>query len=203
MSSVTAIDTLIRERRVWRGRPATPPASEQPTGVAALDAALPLHGWPEASVSEILLPGDGVGELQLVLPTLVRLTTGGQHVVVVAPPYRLFAAGWLAAGVDISRLSIVNPDAGDTAWTLEQCLRAGCCAAVLGWLSRPGDRTLRRLQLAAGTGNALGFLFRDRRALGNPSPAALRLEVDAAAARLRVHKCRGGNPPRPVPFARH
>jgi len=35
----------------------------------------------------------------------------------------------------------------------------------------------------------------------NPSPAALRIAIDAQPAQLRVLKCRGGNPPtRPIPF---
>lgn len=202
MNAVVAIDNLLRERRVWRGRPAALPPSPQPTGVDALDAALPTGGWPEASLAEILLPADGVGELQLVLPTLARLTCQHQRVVVVAPPYRPYAPAWQAAGVDLCWLTIVETSRDHSAWTLEQCLRSGACAAVLGWLHAADDRTLRRLQVAAGTGQALGFVFRDRAALGNSSPAALRIEIETAPPRLRVHKCRGGNPPAPIAFAR-
>lgn len=193
MNAVVALDALIRDRRVWRGTPAALPPGAQPTGIAALDAALPAHGWPEASLTEILLPADGVGELQVVLPTLARLTRHGQRVAVVAPPYVVYAPAWQAAGVDLAWLSVVDARDGDVAWALEQCLRSGSCAAVLGWLTHTDDRTLRRLQVAADTGNALAFVFRDRAALANPSPAALRLEV--APGTLRVHKCRGGNPP--------
>lgn len=200
MSAVPAIESLIAERRVWRGRPATLPPSAQPTGIAALDAALPTHGWPEAALTEILLPADGVGELQVVLPTLARITRAGQRVVLIAPPYLPYAPAWQAAGVDLAHWSIVEAPAQEQAWAMEQCLRSGCCGAVLGWLSKADDRTLRRLEVAADTGRALGFVFRDRAALGNPSPAALRLEV--APGTMRVHKCRGGNPPAPIPFAR-
>ncbi len=202
MNAVVALDSLIRERRVWRAQPAALPPSPQPTGTAALDAALPTGGWPEASLAEILLPADGVGELQLVLPTLARLTRRRQRVVVVAPPYRPYAPAWQAAGVDLRWLTIIETPREHCAWTLEQCLRSGACAAVLGWLHDAGDRTLRRLQVAAGTGQSLGFVFRDRAALGNSSPAALRLEIETTPPRLRVHKCRGGNPPAPIAFAR-
>lgn len=200
MNAVVALDTLIRDRRVWRAQPAALPPGAQPTGIAALDAALPAHGWPEASLTEILLPADGVGELEVVLPTLARLTHGGQRVVVVAPPYVVYAPAWQAAGVDLAWLSVVDARDGEIAWAMEQCLRSGSCAAVLGWPVRADDRTLRRLQVAADTGHALGFVFRDRAALANPSPAALRLEVGPGV--LRVHKCRGGNPPAPIAFAR-
>lgn len=202
MNAVVALDVLIRERRVWRGQPAALPPSGEPTGIAALDAALPSGGWPEASLSEILIPADGVGELQLVLPTLARLTRRKQRIVVVAPPYHPHAPAWRAAGVDLCWLTIIETPRDRIAWTMEQCLRAGSCAAVLGWLAHADDRTLRRLQVAADTGQALGFVFRDRAALGNPSPAALRLEIEAAPARIHVHKCRGGNPRKSIAFAR-
>ena len=65
MGAVVALDTLFNGGQVWKGRPAPPAASPQPTGHAALDAALPSGGWPEAALSEILLAGPGVGELQL------------------------------------------------------------------------------------------------------------------------------------------
>ncbi len=200
MNAVVALDGLIRERRVWRGRPAALPPGAQPTGIAALDAALPTRGWPEAALTEILLPADGVGELQVVLPTLARLTRQGRRVVVVAPPYVVYAPAWQAAGLDLAQLSVVDAARGDIAWALEQCLRSGSCAAALGWLAQADDRTLRRLQVAAGSGQALGFVFRDRAALANPSPAALRLEIERHG--LRVHKCRGGNPPAPIAYAR-
>ena len=200
MSTAPAISNLIAERRMWRGKPAALPPSAQPTGLAALDAALPARGWPEAALTEILIPADGVGELQVVMPTLARLTRAGRRVALIVPPYLPYAPAWQAAGVDLAQLSIITASAHDSAWAMEQCLRSGACGAVLGWSARADDRTLRRLEVAADTGRALGFVFRDRAALGNPSPAALRLEIGIGS--LRVHKCRGGNPPAPIAFAR-
>ena len=77
MGAVVALDTLFNGGQVWRGRPAPPAASPQPTGHAVLDAALPTGGWPEAALTEILLAGQGVGELQLVWPALARLSAAG------------------------------------------------------------------------------------------------------------------------------
>lgn len=202
MGQLLAIDTLIQERRVWRGQSVALPPSAQPTGHEALDAALPTHGWPEASLSEILILADGVGEMQLVLPTLARLTQLQRRVVVVAPPYLPYAPAWQAAGVDLKHLAIVDAPVNEVAWVMEQCLRSGSCAAVLAWPQRTDDRTLRRLQVAAATGKALGLAIRDRTALASPSPAALRLEIEVAPSRLRVHKCRGGMVRAPIPFPR-
>ena len=72
MGALVSLDTLLADRRLWRGQPTARPASAEPTGHAALDAALPSGGWPESALVEVLLPADGLGELRLVLPTLAN-----------------------------------------------------------------------------------------------------------------------------------
>jgi hypothetical protein len=205
MAAVVALSSLLEGRQVWRGREAPAPAGDQPTGWKALDAVLPAGGWPDAALSEILLPVDGVGELQLVLPTVARLTQGKRSVVIVAPPYVPCVAGWRQQGVDMRRVEIVAAADKDVLWATEQCLRSGSCSAVLVWPHQADDRALRRLQVAADTGRALALAFRDRRHLSNASPAALRLELEATPrAQIWVRKCRGGNvPSQPVPLSRH
>lgn len=203
MGHVVALDALLSDRRIWRGQPAAPPRTAQPTGLAALDDALPSGGWPDAALTELLLPADGVGELRLLLPTLARCTQARQAIVLVAPPYLPYPAGWRQAGVDFAHVHVIDATPRDALWATEQCLRAGCAAAVLCWPQQADDRALRRLQVAAETGQALGFAFRDMRAAVNPSPAALRIAFDSAPTQLRVLKCRGGLAPvRPIPFPR-
>jgi hypothetical protein len=201
MGAVVAIDTLLQERRVWKGQPAALPPSAQPTGYAALDAALPTAGWPEHALTELLIPADGIGELRLLWPSLSRLTRAGQRVVLVAPPYIPYPQAWRNAGVDLRQLQIVKAQGRDALWASEQCLRSGSCAAVVCWPQNADDRALRRLQVAAESGQALGFAYRPLKASLNPSPAALRLALDLHPPQLRVLKCRGGMaPPRPIPF---
>jgi hypothetical protein len=204
MNAAVPLSALLDARQVWRGRAPEVPAGDQPTGWRALDAVLPAGGWPEASLSEILLPVDGVGELRLVLPTLARLTQGPRHVVIVSPPYAPCVAGWRQQGVDMRRVEIVAAGEKDVLWATEQCLRSGSCAAVLAWPLHADDRALRRLQVAAVTGRSLAFVFRDRSHLSNASPAALRLELKALPRpQIWVRKCRGGAvPAQPVPLAR-
>ena len=83
---------------------------------------------------------------------------------------------------------------------------AGVAARAIGpWRvlrATLSDPAMRRLQVAAETGQALGFAFRDARAADNPSPAALRLLFERtpsercdASTQVRVLKCRGGNAP--------
>ncbi|OOW00565.1 translesion DNA synthesis-associated protein ImuA [Pseudomonas sp. MF4836] len=192
MGAVVALDTLFNAGRVWKGRPSAPAISPQPTGHAALDAALPSGGWPEAALTEILVAAQGVGELQLVWPTLARLSAAGERIVLVAPPHVPYPQAWQNAGVDVRQLSVIQAGERDALWAAEQCLRSGSCGAVLCWPQQADDRALRRLQVAAETGQTLAFAYRSLQEAINPSPASLRIAVDARPAQLRVLKCRGG-----------
>jgi len=199
MAALISLDTLLADRRLWRGQPTPRPASKEPSGHAALDAALPTGGWPEAALVEVLLPADGLGELRLVLPTLARHTQAGRDIALVAPPYLPHPRAWQAAGVAFERVHLIDAEPRQALWAAEQCLRAGCLAAVLCWPHKADDRALRRLQVAAESGQSLVFAFRDARVAVNASPAALRLQL--GRGELRVLKCRGGQPPvSPLPF---
>lgn len=207
MASVSALEALLDSRRVWRGQPQARPPSRQPTGFSVLDALLPSAGWPEAAISELLLPLDGIGELRLLWPTLARLSrvesaASDEKIVLISPPYIPFATAWADAGIRLEKLQVVMAPPRDVLWATEQCLRSSACAAVLCWPVQADDRALRRLQVAAETGQCLGFAMRPARAAANPSPAALRIVIDAEPAQLRVLKCRGGNPPpQPIPLS--
>jgi len=201
MGAVVSLESLLDERRVWKGRQSAAPVSLQPTGHSALDAALPSGGWPAAALSEILVASDGSGELRLLWPTLARLADSGERLVLVAPPYIPYPQAWLAAGIDMAQLTVVQARDRDALWAAEQCLRSGSCGAVLCWPGHVDDRALRRLQVAAETGQTLAFACRPLAAANNPSPAALRIAIDTRPQQLRVLKCRGGLPPTaPIPF---
>lgn len=194
MGQLLSLRELVAARQIWHGRSARPLDDGVPTGLDALDEALPLGGWPKGALTELLLPGDGVGEIALLLPTLARLTRTRQRVVLVAPPYVPYAPAWRAAGVQLTYLDIIDAEPKQALWAFEQCLRSGSCAAVMGWPAKANHHALRRLQVAADTGAALGFALRDRRYAEQASPAALRLEI-GNDRRICIRKCRGGNPP--------
>ena len=204
VSSVLAIDTLLRDPRLWRGHgAATLPLSRRSSGHAALDAVLPGGGWPEAALVEVLFSADGLGELSLLLPLLAKLSADDHPLLVIAPPYRVYAPAWQQAGVRLSQLHLVEASGKDALWAMEQALRAGCCGAVVSWPLQADDTALRRLQVAAETGQTLGFAFRPMKARDNPSPAPLRLSLQGSSegTELRVLKCRGALPPaRPLAF---
>ena len=192
MSAAIALQPLLDARTVWRaGRQAQAPLDALSTGHAGLDALLPCGGWPRAALSELLIPWDGVGELSLLLPAIAALAARGGRVVLVAPPYVPYAPAWRQAGVDLAALTVV--DAGkDAPWAMEQCLRSGSCDMVLGW-TRGDAQSLRRLQVAAQSGQCIGIAVRDARHAANPSPAVLRLHC--VGGQWHVRKCRGAAAP--------
>ncbi|GAB1596950.1 translesion DNA synthesis-associated protein ImuA [Lysobacter claricitrinus] len=203
-ADVHALDRLLKERPIWRGRAPSAPARDGiPTGFAHLDAVLPGQGWIAAGLNEVLVAGDGVGELDLLWPMLAQASQEAP-VALIAPPYMPYAPAWHAAGVRLDRLHLVQAATRDALWAAEQCMRSGACAAVLCWPPMMADdRPLRRLQVAAESGRCRGVAIRPLQAARNPSPAPLRLVMEAAPRQIRVLKCRGANPPtQPVPFPR-
>ncbi|WP_421684399.1 translesion DNA synthesis-associated protein ImuA [Stutzerimonas urumqiensis] len=171
-----------------------------PTGHAMLDQSLPAGGWPSSTLSEVLIDTCGVGELRLMWPALADLTARGERVALVAPPYRIYPPIWIRAGIDSSRLLLVQANEHNAAWAAEQCLRSGSFGAVICWPRQANDRALRRLQAAAEAGSAFAFAYRLIHEAVNPSPAALRLVIESSPLQLRVLKCRGAlHKTRPLP----
>ncbi len=198
MAAAQALDNLLRDPRLWRG-PSVNAAhlATETTGYAALDAALPGGGWPKNGITELLHAFDGLGELTLLLPTLARLTQTGRIVVLVGAPYLPYPAALLAQDIDLRQLYFITALKKESLWTTEQCLRSGACAVVIGWQMAAEERAIRRLQVAAEHGQTLGFVFRPAAAAANPSPATVRIRIDAVEdeTHLEILKCRGGRAP--------
>ena len=173
-----ALQRLLQRPDIWQGRGHGDCADGEPTGFAALDAALPTAGWPRAALTELLPERAGIGELRLLMPVLARLSRGARWVAWIDPPHVPHAAGLHACGVDLAHTLVVHPrDADERLWALEQALGSGTCAAVLGWPGRLEPKASRRLQLAAERGGSLSFLMREPEAARTTSHAALRLAL--------------------------
>ena len=195
-STHPALEALLRQPGIWRGDSCSRVTLQSvPTGFAALDACLPGGGWPAGALTELLLEQEGIGELRLILPALAALGTAGHWLAWIAPPHIPYAPALAHAGIALARSLLVHPrHTADELWAAEQALRSGACGAVLAWPRKLEERKLRRLQLAAEAGHALAFLFRGTRAAAQPSPAALRLALQAQGPTLQVQvlKRRGG-----------
>lgn len=183
---VAAHERLLARGDIWRGREHAAGEGEA-TGFARLDAWLPDGGWPRGALTELLPERYGIGELRLLMPVLARLSRGARWVAWIDPPHVPHAAGLHARGVDLAHTLVVHPrDRHERLWALEQALRAGTCAAVLGWPGTVDGTALRRLQLAAEAGGSLGFLFRPPEAGRQSSHARLRLALAAERGGLAL-----------------
>src|SRR5687767_5032279 len=191
---VEGLTHILQHPAIWRGSDAAQTKAIA-TGFSALDECLPGSGWPRSGLVEILIPRLGSGELYLLMPLLAALTNQdtARWCAWIAPPYQPFAPALAARGVALERVLVVRTK--EPLWALEQALGLGACEVVLAWVRRLSPRDIRRLQLAAERGRALGILFRGHRAAHEPSSAILRVLLEPAeggGVRLSLVKSRGG-----------
>lgn len=201
----TLPDILTRHgARIWRGLDQRPVGPHLPTGYPGLDSALD-GGWPVGTLVEVMTLGGGLGRSSLLLPVLAGLTQGAKAIAwLPAKDEQPYAPTLRAAGVDLTRVLVTNvQDHHQRLWGAEQCLRSGACGAVvLTEVRTIADPMLRRLKLAAASGNATMFLLRTEAMAQSPSPASVRLRVRAAPFALTQREVtilkNGGHPPRTI-----
>jgi cell division inhibitor SulA/protein ImuA len=194
-------EALLQQHGIWRGGMPGTFSQTIPTGYAELATALPGGGWPVGALTELLGLQEGIGELQLLLPALAKLTAAGKRVVWLAPPHVPYAPALAAAGIDLVHLAVIRaPGRRDALWAAEQVLRAGPCHALLAWFRHARYEELRRLAVAAEASRAFVALFRPAEDAREPSPASLRicLEGESGGLKLNIVKRRG--PPAEAPI---
>ena len=165
------------------------------TGYSALDTELQQNGWPLDSTIELLSDGCGMGSMGLFLPAMESLSEQGRWQVFIAPPYKPYAPLLAARGIDTQQVLLVHPQSRqDLLWATEQALRSSTCSAVFSWLGAQeySYGELRKLQLAAASGDSLAVLFRPNQAGHNHAPASLRLQM-REYRKVHILKQRGGN----------
>lgn len=154
-----------------------------PTGYSQLNRELPGGGWPPSVLTELLWTQHGSGEFRLLAPVLKALSHAGKTIVLLAPPHLVFAPALAQLGLDIRQVLVVQSEKpADRLWAVEQVLKSANFGALLCWLPQARPEHLRRLQLAAGSGDGLTFVFRPASAQFESSPAPLRLLCDAGPA---------------------
>jgi protein ImuA len=79
-------------------------------------------------------------------------------------------------------------------------LRSGSCGAVLFWQNHARGETLRRLHLAAQSGETLFFMLRPLAAAQDSSPAPLRLSLRPAPGGLDIEFVKRRGPQRDTPL---
>ena len=165
------------KNRIWRGDALG--SSIDPvisSGFDKLDKELPGGGWPTRSLTEILLPAEGVGEIRLLSQPLEQTTRNGRNILLVSPPYIPYMHAWEHLDIDSRRIVIVRVyKPAERLWVLEQGIKSAAFGTVIGWLPEVSQQTTRRLQIIARTVPSLIFLFRPISAQFEPSAAPLRI----------------------------
>ena len=168
-------------------------------GNASLATELPGGGWPQGTLTDLLLQQPGCGEIRLLRPALGELE--GRPVMLLQPPHRVQPAAFAWWGLAAENVSVLR--AGKTAdalWAAEQVLRAGTCAALVFWQSHVRPESLRRLHLAAQSADTLFFMVRPLAVASDASPAPLRLAIRPARGGVNVEFVKRRGPRRDEPL---
>src|SRR5258708_5777220 len=161
-------------------------------GIAAIDDRLPGGGLPRIGIHEVIAGrGAGAGFAALLAGKLAKESAGesaGGPVLWVARHAELYGPGLGRFGLAPERLVLVQAaHETEVLWVMEEALRSGALAAVVGELHALDLTAGRRLQLAAEAGGGTGLVLR---------PADTVAGAGAACSRWRVRA-----PPPPQPWA--
>ena len=171
------------------------------TGLAALDALAPRHGFARGAVHEILSDaaddhgGGGARSFALLLARAAAAASSksaldGRVVVWSDPRGEVYPPALATAGLPWERLLLLRAaDPADELWAVAECL---ACPGIAATVAAPPPRLsrvqARRLQLAAERGGGIGVLLRH---VGNKRSAAAASTHYAAATRWLVQPARG------------
>jgi len=183
---------LHHQGKIWS-------ADQIQTVVETIDSGYPeinkhlQGGLPRQGVIEVQTI-NGIGELRLFLPYLLNLlqTELAQHqqtrqMIFIAPPAQVSALMLLQASFPLENLLIISSQKSDESlWAAEQCLKSGCCFAVLLWQQLLAVDQVKRLKQAATTGNAVQIIFRSPHSVGLALPVSLSLALQAQPLGLKV-----------------
>lgn len=180
------------------------------SGRPEIDALLPGGGFPRGALTD-LAGGPASGKTALVLSALAVAMGRDRLAAFVDGRGELYPPAVLALGVDLGRLLVVRAPPGrgagegesvrDALWAAEALLASGAFEAVAidvpiglahARVASPWgiEGMLRRLRAAAERGGTVGLWLGS--AEGARVPAAVRLELSAGAAGVRVRRVFAG-----------
>jgi protein ImuA len=201
MSLVDPTPALLARLRAEITRIERRPARRQgqlTCGLDAVDALLP-GGFPCGALSE-LRGGPSSGKTAVALSTMARLPRGALAAFIDGRG-ELYPPAAAALGVDLERLLLVRPPAGEEGWRLalwaaEALLGSGAFAVVAldaprGRPFRGAETALRRLTTAAEQGGAVGLWLSSPGAALRP-PAPVRLELRSDHGRILARRAEPG-----------
>jgi len=169
------------------------------TGHPALSNLLPGKGWPTGALVDLMTQQPGIGEMRLLAPALSAVAE--RKVVLLQPPHAPQALALAAMGIQPSNAIWLRAErTADMLWAAEQVLRSGSCGALLFWQAQVRSDSLRRLHLAAQSGETLFFMMRPMAAAQGASPAPLRLGLRPKAGGIEIEFVKRRCPQRDEPL---
>lgn len=187
------IDKYQHQGLIWYGNRNDKLEGRVPCGYSELDKAL-SGGFPGQGLFELKTPL-GIGEVRLMLPYLRQKQSAGT-LVFIGSPTLLSAEFLLANNIELERVLVLPIyDADEALWAAEQCLKSGCCSAVLLWQNQLSVKQARRLLLASEQGESTLVLYRlaqKQASFSIPSTLSLSLKASDFGLKVKVDKQRGG-----------
>jgi protein ImuA len=200
--SLLQIETQFRDR-IWRGDAlGSSPDQIVSSGFDELDKALPGGGWSTHSLTELLLPAEGLGEIRLLSQPLKHITQDGRNILLVDPPHLPYMHAWENLNIDSRRILMVKVSkSAERLWVIEQGIKSAAFGTIICWLPVASPQALRKLQIIARAAASLIFLFRPASAQFEPSAAPLRILLAPAKRHtlsVRLLKRRGASIDLPI-----
>jgi protein ImuA len=169
-----------------------------------INDALPYRGLPLGCVHEV--KGAGLASAIAFAALLTHQIPQNGPVLYVAPDRSFYPLGFTTSGVNFEQwIHISARRSKDLSWTVLEAMRCSQVKVVLAIMTSADLTFCRRLQLAAESSGATGFLIHHAAAAGSIASAITRWHVspEKGAAgrglgdtfwRLELQYCRGGRP---------
>tara|TARA_B100001093_G_scaffold146811_1_gene139510 strand:+ start:1532 stop:2323 length:792 start_codon:yes stop_codon:yes gene_type:complete len=196
MQKFSNLESLLTRHDIWRGHNRSIIKDSLTTQYPELDDLL-CGGWPRQALVEANFSRHGIGELSLILPTLVKHTQKEGLCVLLDPPYQPYAPSWASAGIKLENLFVIHSKCrNEWLWSAEHSIRSE--VLLVAWIGQYkfNYSNLRRIQLAATENYQPAFLYNHLKRISLYSPAALRLEINNSKLheiKIKVIKFNGLN----------
>ena len=183
-----------------------------PLGIGEVDAHLPAGGLPAGALHEIVAVDTGMAGVASAFSAYLASLSGNGPVLwcegaPILDAGALHPPGLRRFGLDPERLVVARTrNDAETLWAMEDGLRCGALAAVVGALATVSLTESRRLQRAAEASGVIALMLRPPGVEPVPNAATTRWRVGAVEPggdgiglsppswRIEMFRCRGGLP---------
>lgn len=115
------------------------------------------------TVTEIVVQDDNFSNIPMLMPLLAQLSKDDRWFVWIAPPVLLPKHLLIEAGIDLSKVILLNPDTKHSTFELaKQALSTGTSHAVISWPGYLSESEFSELECAAKSGESHGIVIRRR-----------------------------------------